>query len=126
MRIASILFAACGALALASCSSPKPITSTPPAKGLKVQEFSFGDGIILKKYTYPTGDYRPEMEDSGGYYYYPNGRQIRVTDTGIKYGTQGGIYWKKSLDKPQHIFFNPLVGPPNKLSKKDVPATPVR
>ena len=115
------------AVALSSCApSPQPLTSTPPAKALKAGEFSVGDGFLIKKFTFPAGIYRPEMEDKNGYFFSPPGGQIKVFDSGMRYGSTGGIYWKKSESQPGAVFVRGNFGITATLAKKDIPATPVR
>jgi hypothetical protein len=115
------------AVALNSCASaPQPLTSTPPAKALKAQEFSVGDGFLIKKFTFPAGIYRPEMEDKNGFYFSPPGGQIKVFDSGMRYGSNGGIYWKKNESLPGSVFVKGNFGITANLAKKDIPATPVR
>lgn len=110
---------------LASCGTGvKPLTSTPPAKGLKVTEFTWGDGILLKKYTFPTAVYEPQGEDKKGYYYYPQNAQVKAFDSGLRYGVKGGIYWKKDLPKPANAFVTNFAGTAI-FSKKEITATPV-
>jgi hypothetical protein len=115
------------AAALNSCASaPQPLTSKPPAKAINAQEFSVGDGFLIKKFTFPAGMYRPEMEDKNGYYFSPPGGQIKVFDSGMRYGSNGGIYWKKNESAPGSVYVKGNFGIVANLAKKDIPATPVR
>jgi hypothetical protein len=115
------------AACLCSCgASPKPLTSTPPAKALKASEFTWGDGVLMKKFTFPAGTYLPEAEDSKGYYFAPQNAQVKVFDTGLRYGTKGGIYWKKNLQQPDSVYAAGNFGVMAILSKKDLPAIPLR
>jgi hypothetical protein len=116
--IVAVLVSSCG-------PSPKPLVSTPPAKGLKVAETTWGDGILLKKFTYPQGVYRPQAEDKNGYYYHPQG-QIQVFDSGLRYGTAGGVYWKKDSVNPEHLFFKAPFGGYGVVRKSDLQAVPIR
>jgi hypothetical protein len=116
-----------GAFLFTSCGlSPKPLASTPPAKAVQVQEFSIGDGFLMKKFTFPSGTYRAESEDKVGFYYAPPSGQINVFDTGMKYGSRGGIYWKKGEEKPNFVYVKGNFGMMAPLKKKDMPVTVVR
>lgn len=117
--------------ALSSCGpaklKPGPLVSKPPAKALKAnQEFSVGDGIIIKKFIYPSGLYQPVHEDPKAFYYAPPGEQIKVSDTGMSYGSQGGIYWEKGMESPQKVYFTGNFGIKLPWDKKDLPVTIVR
>lgn len=72
--------------ALSSCTTvPGPLTSKPPVKALKVQNFTHGDGFLMKKFQFPADTYLPTMEDKKSYFYSPTGGQVKVFDTGMTY-----------------------------------------
>src|SRR5687768_7858576 len=86
-------------LSLAACffvvscgSAPTPLVSKPPVKALRVTGFTFGDGILLKKFTFPSAVYTATMEDEDAYYYSPPGGEVQVWDTGLKYTQGAGLY----------------------------------
>jgi hypothetical protein len=113
-------FSSCGA----SRVNPGPIVTTPPAKSVSASsEFSIGDGIMMKKFIYPAGVYTPVHEDSKAHYYAPPGEQIRVKDTGMDLGTQGGIYWEKGLDSPKKVYFTGNFGIKAAWDKPGMPIT---
>lgn len=114
-------------MAAVSCAPlPKPIATTPPAKALRVSEFTWGNGIITKKFTFPAGIYRPLEEDGKGYFYFPEG-QVQVMDTGIHYATKGGIYWKNNDSTPQHFFVRAPFGKRyGIISDKNIRVKPIR
>lgn len=113
-------FSSCGATRL----NPGPIVTTPPAKSVTASsEFSVGDGILMKKFIYPAGVYTPVHEDSKAHYYAPPGEQIRVQDTGMNLGTQGGIYWEKGLNSPQKVYFTGNFGIKLPWEKQGMPIT---
>lgn len=119
------------AMGAVSCSAtkiePGPLTSTPPAKGLSVvSDFSVGDGIIMKKFIYPAGIYRPIHEDYMAHYFAPPGEQIRVKDTGMNLGTQGGIYWEKGVPQPRKVYFTGNFGMKVAWDKADMPVKIIR
>jgi hypothetical protein len=119
----ALVIAAIGSLA--SCGPRiSPLTSAPPAKGLRVNEFSWGDGIFLKKFTFPGGVYQPQGQDRNGFYYFPQNNQVTVRDTGMRYGAKGGIYWKKDLPHPDQAFVDSWAGAA--LMKTTFSATPIR
>jgi hypothetical protein len=126
-RIVTTTAALAGCALFTSCGlSPQPLASTPPAKAVKVDEFSIGDGFLMKKFTFPSGVYRAESEDKKGYYFAPPSGQINVFDTGMKYGSKGGIYWKKDEDKPRFVYVKGNFGIMAPLKKDDMPVSPVR
>ena len=112
-------------LLLCSCVAtltPSPISSPPPAKAVVANsEFSVGDGVIIKKFIYPAGTYRPIHEDSKAHYFAPPGEQIRVKDTGMELGSEGGIYWEKGLPAPSKVYFTGNFGIKVPWDKKDMP-----
>jgi hypothetical protein len=117
-------------LLLSSCAAtltPNPISSKPPAKAVVADsEFSVGDGLIIKKFIYPAGTYRPVYEDSKAHYFAPPGEQIRVKDTGMELGSQGGIYWEKGLSTPSKVYFTGNFGMKVPWDKKDMPIKIIR
>jgi len=117
-------------LILSSCAAtltPGPLSSKPPAKAVVADsEFSFGDGFIVKKFIYPAGTYRPIYEDSKAHYFAPPGEQIRVKDTGMELGSQGGIYWEKGLSTPSKIYLTGNFGMKVAMDKKDMPIKIIR
>jgi hypothetical protein len=119
-----------GSLLLCSCAAtltPIPISSSPPAKAVVANsEFSVGDGVIIKKFIYPAGTYRPIYEDSKAHYFAPPGEQIRVKDTGMELGSQGGIYWEKGLPAPSKVYFTGNFGMKLPWDKKDMPIKIIR
>ncbi|MFD0892611.1 hypothetical protein KBB96_14400 [Luteolibacter ambystomatis] len=118
-----LVFAAT-ALVVSCGPRPQAITSTPQAKGLRVNEFTWGDGILLKKYSFPKAVYQPEKEDKDAFYYYPQNAQVRVFDSGLRYGATAGIRWEKKKVQPDQIFVK--AGPGMAVfGKKDIPVTPI-
>lgn len=119
-----------GALFLASCAgglSPGPLSSTPPAKSVVVNsEFSIGDGFLMKKFIYPAGNYLPIHEDSKAHYFAPPGEQIRVMDSGMSMGSQGGIYWEKGREAPRKVYASGNFGIKLALNKEGMPIQAVR
>lgn len=114
-------------LLLASCgSSPAPLVSKPPVKAFHVQAFTFGDGILLKKFSFPAAVYTPTLEDEDAYYYSPPGGQVQVSDTGIKYTQTAGIYLEKETSKPAGIYVKSPIGRLVQIGKEDIPATPIK
>lgn len=75
----------------------------------------------MKKFIYPSGTYRPVHEDSKAHYFAPPGEQIRVSDTGMNLGTQGGIYWEKGLIKPVKVYFTGNFGIKLPWEKREMP-----
>lgn len=127
-RSAAALFLGIG---LSSCAAnklnPGPIFTKPPAKSVSASsDFSVGDGIIMKKFIYPGGVYQPVYEDSKAHYYAPPGEQIRVKDTGMNLGTQGGIYWEKGMESPRKVYFTGNFGIKLPWDKPDMPITITR
>ena len=113
-------------VSLSSCAAnklnPGPIYTKPPAKSISASsDFSFGDGFLIKKFIYPAGVYQPIHEDSKAHYYAPPGEQIRVKDTGMNLGTQGGIYWEKGLEAPRKVYFTGNFGIKLPWDKHDMP-----
>lgn len=103
-KITRIFFIVTAAL-LASCAAPKPLSSTPPAKKLVVKEsFTWGDGAMMKRMTFPAGDYLPKFEDRNGYYFVAPGAGIRVLDIPMAYDVEGGMIWKRNGDKPTQLY----------------------
>lgn len=118
-------------ISLSSCAAnklnPGPIFTKPPAKTITAStEFSVGDGIIIKKFIYPAGVYQPVSEDSKAHYFAPPGEQIRVKDTGMNLGSQGGIYWEKGLESPRKVYFTGNFGIKLPWDKTDMPITITR
>lgn len=124
------VMALASSLVLSSCAAtltPSPISSKPPAKAIVADsEFSVGDGLIIKKFIYPAGTYRPVYEDSKAHYFVPPGEQIRVKDTGMDLGSQGGIYWEKGLSTPSKVYFTGNFGIKVPWDKKDMPIKIIR
>lgn len=120
---AGILLSSCGAAAL----HPTALISKPPVKAVTVtQEFTVGDGFLMKKFIFPKGIYQPLHEDTKAFYYAPPGEQIKVYDSLMNYGSQGGIYWEKGLEKPEKIYFTGNFDIKLPWAKKDLPVTLVR
>ena len=115
-----IVLSSCGAAAL----HPMALTSKPPVKAVSVtQEFTVGDGFLMKKFIFPKGIYQPMHEDAKAFYYAPPGEQIKVYDSLMNYGSQGGIYWEKGLENPEKIYFTGNFDIKLPWVKKDMPVT---
>jgi len=120
---AGVVLSSCGAATL----HPVAMSTKPPVKAVSVdQEFTVGDGFLMKKFIFPKGIYQPMHEDTKAFYYAPAGEQIKVFDSGLKYGNQGGIYWEKGLEKPEKVYFSGNFDIKVPWVKKDMPLTLIR
>ncbi len=80
----------------------------------------------MKKFIYPAGNYMPIHEDSKAHYFAPPGEQIRVMDSGMSMGSQGGIYWEKGRENPRKVYASGNFGIKVALNKKGMPVQAVR
>jgi hypothetical protein len=118
--VCGFIFSSC----VANKLSPRPVYTKPPAKIIHAtSDFSIGDGFFMKKFIYPSGVYQPIHEDEKAHYFAPPGEQIRVKDTGMNLGTQGGIYWEKGLPSPKKVYFTGNFGIKLPWNKSDMPIT---
>lgn len=88
--------------------------------------FVFGDGIILKKFTFPSAVYTATMEDEDAYYYSPPGGEVPVSDTGIKYTQGAGLYMEKESTKPNGFYLRSPIGRLVQMEKADIETSPIR
>lgn len=116
-----------GAVAfVASCASqPVLLAGKPSVKAYKVDEFTHGDGFLIKKFQFPAAVYFPIMEDKQSYFYAPPGGRVKVFDTGMTYGQTAGIYQDKNSSAPTGIYVKGLGDNYGKLKKSGIPAQPV-
>ncbi len=89
---------------LVSCSSGlKPLSSTPPAKKLRVEEpFKWGNFLTIKL-DMPAGEYTPKYEDEEGYFYEAP-QKITGSDTFLPLLLDGGLYFEKGLSAPAKLY----------------------
>jgi hypothetical protein len=109
---------------LVSCAGglkPSALTSTPPVKAIKLESpAEWGDGFILKKYTFPVGVYTPKSEDKEGFYFQAPG-SLTVNDSFLKYGATGGLYLRKDQASPDQMYVLAPFGNAMKISPKNSP-----
>ena len=78
----------------------------------------WGDGIILKKYTFPVGIYTPISEDSEGFYY-QSPSSLKVNDSFLEYGATGGLYLRKDQPLPHKMYVLAPFGRAMKIEPKN-------
>jgi hypothetical protein len=95
------------ALCLSSCIAPM---DNPKVATIKVNEYlAFGDGVMLPRYTLPTGVYRYVRTWREGHLYQaPEMGTLR--DTGIPFKQEGGILWRFGKPEPDRIYRKNLAG----------------
>lgn len=120
MKILTVFFGILvGTLALAGCSSLRPLTTKPATTVISVQtpltiKHFLGSETIL-----PAGDYRATMEDKGGYYYAAPGKLIGSGGGG--WLLDGGLYLPRGAPAPTHYY---SVGQHHALALHRLPTAP--
>lgn len=104
--LAALLLASCGV----SADKRNPIASAPPAKTVILAKGqTWGDGFWKKKIAFPEGAYVARYEGKKGFFYeYPD--SLSVFDSGMRYGTQGGLYWPKGEAAPTNLYIDSPFG----------------
>lgn len=103
---AALLSVSCGV----SADKRNPISSVPPAKTVTLAKGqTWGDGFWKKKITFPEGPYVARYEGKKGFFYEcPD--SLPVFDSGMRYGTQGGLYWAKGEAAPSKLYIDSPFG----------------
>lgn len=119
MKLELVLLSIAASL-LVSCGS-SALKSTPPVKAIKLESPAvWGDGFILKKYTFPVGLYTPKSEDKQGFYYQASG-SVTVNDSFLTYGATGGLYLRKDQASPDQMYALSPFGNAVKMLPKNGP-----
>lgn len=110
-------------LSMSCVSLPKPLalTSTPPIMSMKLDTPAvWGDGILLKKYTFPVGIYKAQSQDAEGFYY-QSSDSLKVNDSFLTYGATGGLYLRKGQVSPDQMYVLSPLGGALKVQPKNGP-----
>jgi hypothetical protein len=121
IKIALLSIVPCLLVSCGGSLKPGPLVSTPPYKAINLNTpATWGDGIVLKKYTFPTGVYRPQSEDQAGFYYQA-ADSLTVNDSFLTYGATGGLYLNKGQSSPDHMYVLAPFGGALKMQPKNGP-----
>lgn len=103
-------------LALNGCSSiglgsaPHPVSTKPPLSAIVLSAAATVNSENATV-TFPAGEYRPESEDKGGYYFRAPSK-VLVDEIAV-YGHDGGLYVARGSTEPRRWY---VVGRGDKLT----------